>query len=342
MAINNKLEKLMYGSNYLYRIREYQKTTDDGLPQFAVNFSEYPKWGISPKGRSFPNGIYFYFLTPKCFEYGGTSEGFASDREYRNIAKLNLDRLAILKDGNERAFSRQDRLNALSLLRRKYGDGNVNENCYFKYHMREYDTYVSKSAREFAMLFDVLICMQISELGDVNSLLHFVGYDGILDIDNDFLPIESCQGVQTWPGGATYIESIRRTKSIPYHPRRLKNIMLGFRNIPDGSLKLSLNEFEDIVYYFRRLYNIESNLQLREDTIDFVRSLIVKMDLSDMNCEEPDELMVYFIDRNIDQLLFDAFESNPTTPKAFWKRLINSRFEDVRFAARDILGMKYG
>lgn len=342
MPISEKLIKLMYGNNYLYRISEYQKTTDDGLPQYAVNFSEYPKWGINPKGGSFPNGIYFYFLTPKCFEYGGTGKGYFSNREYRNIAKLNLDRLAILKDGNERAFSRQDRLDALSLLRRKYGDGNVNENCYFKYYQREYDMYTSKSAREFAMLFDVLICMQISELSDVNSLLHFVGYDGILDIDGDFLPIEGCQGVQTWPGAATHIESIRSHKSIPYHPERLKNIMRGFRNIPDGSMKLSLYDFEDIVYHFRRLYNIESNSQLREDTIDFVRSLIVKMDLSDMNCEEPDELMSCFIDRNIDQLLFDSFESNPTTPKAFWKRLINSRFEDVRFTARDILGMKYG
>jgi hypothetical protein len=239
MPISEKLIKLMYGNNYLYRISEYQKTTDDGLPQYAVNFSEYPKWGINPKGGSFPNGIYFYFLTPKCFEYGGTGKGYFSNREYRNIAKLNHDRLAILKDGNERAFSRQDRLDALSLLRRKYGDGNVNENCYFKYYQREYDMYTSKSAREFAMLFDVIICMQISELGDANSLFHLLV---MMEFGcGEFLPLR-LSGCSDLVGQQHNLSQLSH-KSISYHPEGLRT-SCGFRNIPDGSMKLSLYDFE--------------------------------------------------------------------------------------------------
>ena len=62
----NSIVKKLHGSNFLYRLKEYEKLNDDGLPQYAVNYSEFNKWGVNPNAGYFPKGIYFYYLNPKC------------------------------------------------------------------------------------------------------------------------------------------------------------------------------------------------------------------------------------------------------------------------------------
>jgi hypothetical protein len=75
---NFNIEKEMYGSNFLYNVDKYNQLTGDGLPKYGITFSEFEKWGVNPGGKWFPRGVYFYYMHPKCKEYGIEGTGFAS------------------------------------------------------------------------------------------------------------------------------------------------------------------------------------------------------------------------------------------------------------------------
>ena len=108
-----------YGSNYLYRMHSYVQEVDN-VAQYGVHFSDYPKWGILPKTRFFPSGVYFYALTQDCSIPGG----YATNRRWANIAKLQNERLIILKEDSPLNFE-GDAPALIQGLYDKYGN-NIN------------------------------------------------------------------------------------------------------------------------------------------------------------------------------------------------------------------------
>ena len=237
-----------YGSNYLYRLQPYIDAADGDLPQYAVNFSEFNKWGINPRGGYFPQGIYFYFLTPKCAGRGATGTGFASDRPWANIAKLNSDKFVIL--GGDRTFNASDLNQAMERLKARYKNLVPTDDKVETTFGGE--TFVS-AGEAWIKLANLLLTMEKNKVGSFNKLLFVAGYCGILDINGSFLPIESCQGVQTWPGAAEYVESIPTPKShnyrrnIPKEGERFQNIIKRFKNEQNGGMDISEQEFSQIM-----------------------------------------------------------------------------------------------
>jgi len=196
----------LYGSNYLYRLKPYIEASVGDLPQYGVSFSEFNKWGINPGTGYFPKGVYFYFLHPKCEEYGATGTGFAADRPWANVAKLNLEKFAILNPGGLNNFGATELANALENLKAKYGDLVPAEDM----TKQTFDSRYSSTMPEWIGLVNILTTMESSGAGGFNKLLHVAGYDGILDVGGVFLPIEGCQGVQTWPGRQNILSLYRR------------------------------------------------------------------------------------------------------------------------------------
>ena len=322
-----------YGSNYLYRLQPYIDAADGDLPQYAVNFSEFNKWGINPRGGYFPQGIYFYFLTPKCAGYGATGTGFASDRPWANIAKLDLDRFVIL--GGDRTFNPSDLNQAIEKLKVRYKDLVPKDDEVIKtFDIGAY----SSAGEEWIHLVNVLTTMEKNKVGGFNKLLFVAGYYGILDTNGSFLPIESCQGVQTWPGGAEYIESIPTPKShnyrrnIPKEGERFQNIIKRFKNERNGGMDISEQEFSQI------MGNIPKDIsgsERRDARMDLLGWLFRKADFSRNDLYNAWSIQQYLEDYG--EHLFDDLRVNPTVPKEFWEKLTNSRDEDVRLTARDKL-----
>jgi len=181
------LPRALYGDNRRYVLKQYERLSDDGLPQYGVQFGEVAKWGINVETQYFPKGVYFYYLAPDCrAALGG---GFATERRYANVAKLALSKLAIQYDGHPKGFSEQDYARAEKYLKRRYG---------------------MELPPEPTLLNLILALADEFGHSKFNRVFKDLGYSGILDVDGAILPVESCQGVITWPDGAKYIESLEK------------------------------------------------------------------------------------------------------------------------------------
>jgi len=332
----NSIVKKLHGSNFLYRLKEYEKLNDDGLPQYAVNYSEFNKWGVNPSAGYFPKGIYFYYLHPKCRERAGTGTGFATNRTWVNIAKLNLDRFIVLDPGKPKNFGKESLDAAISKLKSKYKDlVGTGDRARKSYRFEDHYNDIP----EFITLARILSQMQDDGAGSFNKLLHDAGYDGILDMAGVFLPIESCQGVQTWPGAADYIESINTPSSIrrstPTEDQRRKNIYKQLQHQKNGELDLTEDEFRDIIDSFKSGF-YSGDTDNKYYLMDLLGDLFAKINFNRFDLDNPANRVAQYVEKYGSQL-WDAFERNPTTPKNFWQQRINSSFEDVRLAAKDNL-----
>jgi hypothetical protein len=180
--------------------------------------------------------------------------------------------------------------------------------------------------------------MENDGVGSFNKLLHTAGYHGILDMSGDILPIESCQGVETWPGAATYIESIQTPSAIgrstPKSEDRRKNIYRRLKNLKNGSLVLSDQDFVKLVDGFKSTLP-KGDTDNRYHLMDFLGYLFEKIDLTNYD-RQKDYIISNYIEDYGTQL-FDSFERNPTTPRSFWEDKQYSRYEDVRMAAKEKL-----
>lgn len=329
---NFNIEKEMYGSNFLYNVDKYNQLTGDGLPKYGITFSEFEKWGINPGGKWFPRGVYFYYMHPKCKDYGVEGTGFAADRPWANVAELDLDKFLIVNPGGSRNFNDAQFGNALENLRAKYGD-RVPE-------LENVDKVYKKEGElsSISNLFNIIFSMENDGIGSFNKLLHTAGYHGILDMSGDILPIESCQGVETWPGAATYIESIQTPSAIgrstPKSEDRRKNIYRRLQNLKNGSLVLSDQDFVKLVNGFKSTLP-KGDTDNKYHLLDFLGYLFEKIDLTNYD-RQRDYLISNYIEDYGTQL-FDSFERNPTTPRGFWEDKQYSRYEDIRMAAKEKL-----
>lgn len=324
--------KQFYGSNFQYTLSQYIKTDDSGLAMYAVHFSEYNKWGVSPQTKYLPVGVYFYFLTEA--EGRAQGQGFATDRAWANIARLNNDKLIILKSGHPRNFSEQDfraamiKLAAMPATKAnltKYGEAG-------KEHIEQRFKTTSEHNPWFAKLASVLYDMNAG--AGWNRLLHDVGYDGIVDYDGIFLPIEGQQGVQTWPGGATYVTSIPTpTKDRSPRPeKRISIMMQRLKHQRPGTLKLTEEEFMKVMRAPPRLPHKWDRIEAKMDLFGL---LLRAVDFT--NRELWNSWYIQNRLEDLEHLFYDHLEVNPTTPKEFWERLVNSQDEGARLAARDML-----
>ena len=322
----------LYGSNYLYRLKPYIEASVGDLPQYGVSFSEFNKWGINPVTGYFPKGVYFYFLHPKCEEYGATGTGFAADRPWANVAELNLEKFAILNPGGLNNFGATELANALENLKAKYGDLVPAEDM----TKQTFDSRYSSTMPEWIGLVNILTTMESSGAGGFNKLLHVAGYDGILDVGGVFLPIEGCQGVQTWPGAAEYIESIPTPKSvgktIPKMQERFKNVFARIKSERDGGLVLTEQEFVDILGMIPDDLHKWDRQGFRMDLLGW---LFRKVNFKHNGFYKQRAVLRELT--NHGEELFSELEFNPTTPREFWEALKNSSFEDARLAAIDML-----
>lgn len=327
----------LYGSNFVHDVKQYeQQQSEDGLPLYGLHYSDYPKWGLNPRTRYFPKGIYFYFLKPSCDASLGN--GFGTDRKYANIGKLNLDRFLVISQGNPRHFDQSALSVALEKLKVIYGDDSVNhaETWNGKLEMDG----IGRRAQMVLKLFQVIFGIQRRyNVQSFNKVFHEAGFDGILDIDGQFLPIESCQGVQTWPGDAVeFVQALRtpfrrerdgfeaRTHN-PYPEERTKRSIKHLSNYKPGTLKLTDQQFAAIVSHVHK-----------DKKIDMIANLLHRADLSLTDQDEisyASRLMTRY-----GNLLWDILEKNPTTPEWFWHYLQRNGDSDAVQAANDMLAAK--
>jgi hypothetical protein len=301
-----------------------------------LHYADFQKWGINPRTGYFPIGVYFYFLSKRC--ESALSNGFATDRKYANIGRLNLDKFLVIKRGHPRHFG-EDALNAaIDKIEAKYGKGST-ENPDYHSSKLDMDGF-REQAFHVLELFRVILGMEKRKtIRSFNECLHDAGYDGILDVNGAFLPIESCQGVQTWPGDAVeYVQSIRtpfrrerdgfeaRTHN-PYPEEMYKNALKRIRQYKPGTLKLTDGQFRTIVQN-----------SPKEQRFDMGAELLARMDLSDASPDEVDyvsRFMIKAMDHN-----WDVLERNPTTPVWFWKYALSHGDEGTRATASDVLAAK--
>ena len=86
--------KQFYGSNFQHTLKDYTQD-EGGLATHGVHYSDFKKWGIAPGGGYFPRGVYFYYLSDDSDAAIGN--GFATDRQWANVAKIDNDKMVILK-----------------------------------------------------------------------------------------------------------------------------------------------------------------------------------------------------------------------------------------------------
>ena len=327
----------MFGSNFVHDVKQYEaQVSEDGLPLYGLHYADFQKWGINPRTSHFPVGVYFYFLSKKCESALGN--GFATDRKYANIGRLNLDKFLIIKKGHPRHFG-EDALNAaIDRIEAKYGKGSTANP---DYHSSKISMdWILQPAYHLLELFRVILGMEKQKtIRSFNECLHDAGYDGILDINGAFLPVESCQGVQTWPGDAVeYVQSIRtpfrrerdgyeaRTHN-PYPEERYKNALKQIRQYKPGTLRLTDDQFQAIVR------NVP-----QEQRFDMATDLLARMDLSNTSADEVDYVSRFMITAMNHS--WDVLERNPTTPAWFWKYAMSHGDEGARATARDVLAAK--
>jgi hypothetical protein len=301
--------KPFYGSNFYYNIKQYIVEDDQGLAMYGVHFSEYEKWGLNPQSGYFPIGVYFYFLAPPVDS--ALSSGFATDRPWANIAKINNDKMVILKNGHPRNFGEQDYNKALSLL-------DANKLAKIKDDPKpplKGFGFTNESNPWFARLATLLYSLDKDTAW--NRLLHEVGYSGVVDYDGIFLPIESNQGIQTWPDGAEHVTSIP-VPTRNYRQERYQVMLKKLKYQRPGSLKLSLDQVKEIMQM------MPTNMDYpKERRMDLFSSLLRTLDLTNKDLWNSD----YMQDRVFS--FYEDLEQNPTTPIEFWEQLQHLTAKDV-------------
>lgn len=250
-----------YGSNFRHRLREYTRLDADGLPEYGVSFSRYPKWGINPQPNWRPVGVWFYYLAPGCDSALGS--GFATDRRFANVAKLITSKFLVLTPDDPLG---------IELFR----------------HVRE---RAERSDRLFTF----------------NRLLHEAGYSGILDIGAGVLPVEGCQGVQTWPDAAYLVESIEAPSGrATSEDQRFQNMLRRLRYTEPGSLQLNVDGVREILHM---LPKYQHHWDRRDAKMDLINHLLTALDFTVPGVWEYVHewygWTTYFP---------EALERNPTTP----------------------------
>lgn len=285
-----------YGSNFAYKLDQYKTDLDDGVARYGVHFSDHRKWGVVPERRYFPTGVYFYLLDKNCDYLSGS--GFAQDRKYANVARLNLDRLVILKDGDRRNFGPAEAERCFADL------GEVD--------MEAVRSEVAKARPRYEPThpFFVVTTAIIVKFGlkGFNRVLHDLGYDGIVDYDGVYLPVESCQGVTTWPSGATLVESLKvpRGRDGTWSPWERSKVMVDIlRRQEPGSLRLSYNQIQRL-----RSWVVRD----RDVRLDYLSALVRALDF-----REPDA--AFWLQMHSDYLHFAsvrmALDHNLTLPERY-------------------------
>jgi len=312
--------KQFFGNNFQYTLSQYT-VIEDGLAQYGVHYSNIKKWGINPDSSYFPMGVYFYYLDGSCGSNKGV--GFATDRTWANIAKINNERMVILKHGNQKDFTKYSYETSINKLTKKYGDlPNPNKQIE-KFKSFPLNIYFSKLA-------NIILEMESSGMGSFNRLLHDAGYDGIVDYDKNFLPIENCQGVQTWPGGASLVESIPTPKRKPPNgDERLVIMLKRLKNQTNGSLQLKRDEIKKIISMLPAFYD---KWDISDSKTDLIDLLIMKLDFTYADSKNWLNDNDYF-----GNVFYSSFERNPTTPKEYWKNLLHSADLGARLTAKDML-----
>ena len=304
--------KSFYGSDFQYDVKEY--TTDEGgLAQYGLSYSDYEKWGINPQGKYFPIGVWFYYLAGDCDS--AIRGGFATDRKWANIAKINNDRMVIIKKGHPSHFDEEKLAQAVATLEKSHG---------VKYQEGE-----KKDAVPFAKLAD-FITNQIGTgtSAKFNKVLSEIGYDGIVDYDRDYLPIENCQGVITMPSGAKYVKSIPAPVKAEDETERLANMLQSLGDKENGSIKLTSDEIRKVI---KMLPKFSHKWEVSETQSDFIGRLMQKLDFSSGDAWE------WVEDREFGSRFYMELEYNPTTPKSYWEMLQHSSDEGARLTAKDML-----
>ena len=313
--------KSAYGNNFGYALEEYTQEPN-GLAEYGVHFSMYPKWGINPRGEYFPKGVYFYFLSKNCS--AGKGSGFATNSKFANVAKINNDKMVILKQGHPQNFSEEDLEASLSALRLKFGS-EIDES----FIRSDGSSSLLESNQAFMTLFLTISNLDES-LGSFNRILFEAGYYGIVDYDMEFLPIEGCQGVQTWPGGCTLVQSIKRNSSIAPldDDNRMDKIVKYLMHQKNGSMDLSREELIRIVKNAPKYWHKWDHIESQMDIIGFL--------LKKVNLENPE---AWEWATNMDKLWFfyADLERNPTTPREFWEDLAKASDYGARETAKDML-----
>jgi len=235
--------------------------------------------------------------------------------------------MVILKQGHASDFNEARLKRSVEQLQAAYGElpglnppGNKFKN-------------IAEHNPAFAHLGDVLSTMEAEGLGSFNKLLHVAGYDGIVDYDGWLLPVESCQGVQTWPGGANLVTSIQTPRKSPDKEERLVTMLSRLKHQSNGSLKLTRNEIAQVVQMLPKFWH---QWDISDSKSDLYGWLLQKLDFSHADSLRWLEDKSYFGDR-----FYMELERNPTTPKKYWDQLLHSADHGARLTAQDMLGESF-
>jgi hypothetical protein len=235
--------------------------------------------------------------------------------------------MLILKQGHPRDFSENDLVVCINKLEKLLGklpeptikpDGSQRQNI------------------PAVRLFNILHAIETAKLGITNKILHYLGYDGVVDYDGSMLPIESCQGVMTWPGALEFqvaLKTPKQSKNPGYSSdRRLENILKGLKNYKNGSLRLSSEEIKQAA---KMLPKFHSRWDISESRSDFYSLLMKKLDFNHSDAWEFVEWYEYG-DRFYEELSF-----NPTTPQSFWEKLQYASDKNMKDIAKEKLANKF-
>lgn len=310
--------KPLYGSNFRYDLDRFTQE-ENGLSLYGVHYSENENFAIFPQTGYYPKGVYFYFLSNTCEAGKGT--GFATDRKWANIGKINNDRMLIIKSGHPRNFSEADYKKAVSKLKRivrKLPEPTIKPGEH------------REQSVPAVQLFNLLHAIEASGKGLTNKMLHSLGYDGVVDYDGALLPVESCQGVMTWPGSFSFVHAIptpTASNNPGYNPmKRIARMQTGLKAMKPGTLKLSFDELES---WKMMKPKTSGNPYAFGDLLQY---LLTALDFRSGDAWKWVEWHEYG-ERN-----YDSLEQNPTTPKEFWERNIYATDPGLRMAARDHTG----
>jgi len=235
--------------------------------------------------------------------------------------------MVILKQDHPRNFSDNDLKNSLKRLQKVYGELPTSNPAGNKFKV------LSEHNPSFAHLGDIISTMEAQGLGSFNKLLHIAGYDGIVDYDGNLLPIENCQGVQTWPGGAKLIQSVPVPKKSPSGTERLSGILRRLSHQRNGSLELTRDEIGQVVKMLPKFYH---QWDISDSKSDLYGWLLQKLNFEHDSALRWLKDWDYFGDR-----FYMELEKNPTTPKEYWKWLLGSSDHGARLTAKDMLGEGY-
>jgi hypothetical protein len=312
-----KTLKSLYGNNFQHTISQY--ITEDGLAEYGVHYSENNNIAIWPQSQYYPKGVYFYYLSKNCTS--GWGGGFATDRPWANIVKINNDKMVIIKSDHPRNFSDEDLQRCLLLLKKKYGDIENKD--------QERTRVAGRFETPFLPLFRIIAAYSNKHKILFNKILHDLGYDGIIDYEGLILPVESCQGVMTWPGSIVLVQSIPTNKKRARNDfDRMQKIIQGFKQWKNGTLQL---EKPQILKLFSSKPNFYHKWDAGDSDMDLTSSLLSKLDFSYKDAWE--------WAKNIESLhyFFDDLDANPTTPKEFWEKNLYASDPTLKTIAREKL-----